>query len=100
MAVAKSSHRVDEMLAGVQDQQYPPIAQISDQIWCSIVGPHGQSQHRGDDRRHQIGIAHHAEVDEEHGAGKGPHQLMSDSDRKGRLADAPGADDRDKTRRK
>ena len=46
----------------------------------------------------RFGIAQHAEIDEEHGAGEGLEQVMSDRDRDRGLADAAGADDGDEAR--
>ena len=48
---------------------------------------------------HQVGIAQHPEIDEQHGAREGLDQMMSDRDRDRGLADAAGADDGDKARR-
>ena len=97
-ACRQSCHRLDEMLAGIEDQENPLVAQIGDQAGRCIVGLNRQPQHGGHGRGHQVGIAQHAEIDEEHGAGEGLDQVMSDRHRNRGLADAARADDRDEAR--
>ena len=91
-------HRFDEMLASIEDQQNALVAQICDQIGRRIVRLDRQAEHRGDRRRHQVGIAEHAEIDEQHRAGESFDQMMSDRYRHRGLADAAGADDGDEAR--
>ena len=95
---ASGCHRFDQMLAGVEDQQNPLVPQIGNQAGRRVVGLHRQPQHGGDRRGHQLGIAQHAEIDEQHGAGEGLASVMSDRDRDRGLADAARAHDRDKAR--
>ena len=96
MCDAKRRHRFDEMFAGIEDQKNPLVPQISDQAGRCIVGLNRQPQHGGHSCGHQIGIAQHAKIDEEHGAGEGLDQIMSNRYRNRGFADAAGADDRDK----
>ncbi len=98
-AFGERRHRLDEMLAGVENEEDPLVAQIGDQIGHPIVRLDRQAQHRGHGRRHQAGIAEHSQIDEQHGAREGFDQVMPDRDRNGGLADAAGADDRDEARR-
>ena len=97
-ACRQRRHRFDEMLAGIEDQKNSLVAQIGDQIGRRIVRLNRQPQHGGDGRRHQVGIAEHSEIDEQHGARESLDQVMSDRDRNRGLADAAGADDGDKAR--
>ena len=90
--------RLDEMFAGVEDQKNSLVAQIRDQTGRRIVGLNRQPQHGGHGRGHQVGIAQHSKIDEQHGAGEGLDQVMSDRYRDRGFADAASADDRDKAR--
>ena len=91
-------HRFDEMLASIEDQKNSLVAQIGDQIGRRIVRLNRQSKHGGDGGRHQVGIAEHSEIDEQHSARESFDQVMPDRYRDRGFADAAGADDGDKAR--
>ncbi len=97
-ALRQRGNRLDQMLAGIEDQQPALIAQVGEQARHRIVGLHGEPEHRADDRSYQSGVAHHAEIDEQHIAGERLDQIMSDRRRHRALADAAGANDRDEAR--
>ena len=90
--------RLYEMLAGIEDQKNSLVPQIGDQAWRGVVGLNRQPQHGGERRGDQGGIAQHAKIDEQHGAGEGLDQMMSDRDRDRGFANAANADDGDKAR--
>src|SRR5271155_3100975 len=85
------------MLAGIEDQKYPLVAQIGDEVGRRIVALNRQPQHGGDRRAHKRGIAQHAKIDEEYGTSEGLDQMMSDRYRDRGLADAADADNADET---
>ena len=99
---ACDQHRdgIDEMLAGIEDQQNSLVAQMRDQARRRIARLNGEAEHGGGRGGHQVRIAQHGEIDEEHGASKGFEQVMPDRDRGRRLADAAGTDDGDEARRR
>ena len=88
-------HRVDEMLAGVEDQKDSLVPEVGDQAGCGVVGVHHQPQLRGHGRGHQAGIAQHAEVDKDRSTRERGRQVVPDRHRDRGLADAAGADDGD-----
>nr|WP_238578702.1 hypothetical protein [Inquilinus limosus] len=90
---------VDHMLAAVEDQQEAAVAQMGDQAGHRILRPDRQAQHRCHGDRHQAGIGHQPEIDEQGGAGEGIQQLMRHRRRHRGLADPAGADDGDEARR-
>ena len=92
----QSRHRFYQMLAGIEDQENPLVPQIGDQVGRRVVGLNRQAQHGGDGRGHQVGIAQHSKIDEQHGAREGLDQVMSDRYRNRGFADAARTDDRDK----
>ena len=85
----------DEMFARIENQQNSPVAQVGDQIRRRVARLSRQSQHGGDGGRHQIGIAEHSKVDEEHSPRESADQVTPDRHCDRRLADAAGADDGD-----
>ncbi len=95
-ACRQGCHRFDQVLAGVEHQKNPLVAQIGDQVGSCVVGLHRQAEHGGYSRGHQFGIAQHSKIDEQHGARESFGQVMSDRDRNGGLAHAARAHDRDK----
>ena len=62
---------VDQVFAGVEDQQNLFVAQIGHQAWPHVVGADRQTHHGRNAGGHQVGIAQHPEIDEQHGAMKG-----------------------------
>ena len=89
---------VDQVLAGIEDQQDALVAQIGHQARPHIVGADRESHHGRNAGVYQIGIAQHPEIDEQHGAVKDPAQMISCRDRDRGFADPAGADDADKAR--
>ncbi|MGY4299652.1 hypothetical protein ACVWXN_007747 [Bradyrhizobium sp. i1.4.4] len=88
----------DDMLAIIQDQQHPLVAEMREQCRQRIVGLRRQAQHQQDRGDHEIGIAERGEVDEMRGIGESLEQVVRDRHRNGGLADAARADDRDEVR--
>ena len=81
------------MLAGIEDQEEPPVPQIGDEAGCRIVRLHRQSELRGNSCGHQPGVAQRTEVDEKNGAHEISHQMMADGYSDSRLSDAARPDD-------
>ena len=89
----KGCDLLDEMLAGIEDQKDPLVAQPGHQVRPRIGRADRQPQHGGDGRGHQLGIAQHSEVDEERGSPEGLAETMGHRHRDRGLADTAGADD-------
>jgi len=90
--------RIDDVLAGVEDQEGSPVRQVGDETREGVVGLERQAQHRGHGRRDETGIAYRAEIDEMHSACKRLDQIMPHRHCNCGLADPARADDGDEAR--
>ena len=96
-ALRQDRDSLDEVLAGVEDQQHPLVAQVGDQARRGIVRPNRQSKQGSDRGRGQGRVAQRTEIDEHHRARERIGQIVSS---KRGLANPAGADDRDEAGRK
>ncbi len=86
---------VEHVLAGVQDQQQPTVAQVIEHR--VQLGPRvllGQPEHAADGVDQQLGIAQAGQLDDPHAVGIGIDGLGADDERDPRFADTAGTDHR------
>ncbi len=86
--------RPDEVLAVVDDEQQPAVAQEGQQAGEHVRVLRREAQGRRDRGDQQGRLRHGRQVHEDDGIVEGDLQFVTDGDRHGGLADAAGADDR------
>jgi hypothetical protein len=94
--VGQHGARVDQVLAGIQDQQHPLVAQVlDDRVELGPGFGAGQSEAGRDGVRQQLGIVQPGQLDQARAIGELAGQLSRGAQRDTGLADAAGAGDRD-----
>ena len=97
-ARCKVGRSVDEMLAGIEDQQDSLVSEIGDQARRRVTGLNRQAQHGGYGCRHQAWVAQRSEIDQVHSACERVDQVMPHGDGDRGLADPASSHDRDEAR--
>ena len=90
----QAGHRLDEMLAVVEQQQHPIVSKGSDKGGKRIFGADFQTEHGRNRARHQAGVAERCQVDQPDAVFVAGDHALGDGEGDRGLADTSGPDDR------
>ena len=90
----QAGHRLNDMLAVVEQQQHPVVSKGSDKGDKRIFGEYLQTQHGRNRARHQAGVAEGGQVDKPDAVFVAGDHALGDGEGDRGLADTSGSDDR------